>query len=564
MRFLLAGTLATVTAAGLATIRPPVLTEDEKAAARAIRDGRMRADARFLSSDLLQGRGPASRGEALARAYIASRFEAIGLEPGAPGGGWEQPVDLVGVTATCPRVLRVARGGAGEDLRLVDDYVAYSGVPESQVTLRDAEIVFGGYGIVAPEYRRDDYKGADLRGRVLLFLDGEPRADPKLFAGQRRLDYARWDYKHEMAARMGAAGAIVVHTAASAGYGWNVVRASSTGEQLSLPAARGDPTLPVKAWVTEAAGRRIARLAGHDLDELRTAAERRDFRPVPLGVRVSLTLRNEVRRRSTANVVALLRGRDPDRAREAVLYTAHDDPHGVPGAAGGPVIGSSAIDSSPGVAALLGIAEAFVALPARPRRSIVFAAVAAEKHGLLGSEHLARHPPVPAGRLAANIDMEGLNTWGRTRDVPVVGLGRSSLDDWIRAVAEAHGRVVVPQAFPGQGEYSRSDHLSFARVGVPTACVEAGMEAFGRPPGWGPARQRSWRDARAHRPSDDLTADWDVAGAVEDARLLFHVGSKVADAPLAPAWRQGDEFEAARTRALAAARIIHEAVPPSE
>jgi Zn-dependent M28 family amino/carboxypeptidase len=552
MTLLLAGTLATVTAAGLAAIRPPILTEEEKAAARVIREDGMRADVRFLSSDLLEGRGPATRGDALARAYIASRFEAIGLEPGAPGQAWEQPVDLVGVTATCPPVVRVARGEAGGDLRFLEDYVAYSGVQASEASLRDAEVVFVGYGIVAPEYRWDDYKGADLRGRVLLFLNNEPEADPKLFAGERRLYYGRWDYKHEMAAKVGAAGAVLLHTAASAGYGWKVVPASWTGEQLSLPVAPGEPTVPVKAWVTEDAGRRIARLAGRDLDALRAAAGTREFRPVPLGVRLSLTLRNSVSRRSTANVIGLLRGRDPDLAREAVVYTAHHDHYGVkPGPSGEPVVYNGALDNASGVAALLGVAEAFVALPSRPRRSILFAAVAAEEHGLLGSDHLARHLPVPAGLLAASLNMDGMNIWGRTRDVAVIGLGKSSLDDWIRAIAEAQGRVVVPEAFPDKGAYYRSDHLSFARIGVPAAYVDAGTEVIGKPPGWGRARQQAWEEANYHQPTDDLTADWDLSGAVEDARLLFHVGAKVADAPLAPAWRPGDEFEAARKRALA-------------
>jgi len=552
MRFLLAGTLATVTAAGLAAISPPVLTEAERAAAREIREDRMRADIRFLSSDLLEGRGPATRGDAVARAYVASHFEAIGLEPGAPGGTWEQEVDLVGVTSTGPPVLRVERGDTGEDLQLLEDYVAYSGVQAGEASLRDAEIVFVGYGIVAPEYRWDDYKGADLRGRVLLFLNDEPEADPQLFAGARRLYYGRWDYKHEMAAKAGAAGAIVLHTEASAGYGWEVVRASWTGEQLSLPAGPGEPTVPVKGWVTEEAGRRIARLGGRDLDALRAAAETREFRPVPLGVRVTLTLKNEVRRSSTANVIALLRGRDPELAREAVVYTAHHDHYGVkPGLSGEPVVYNGALDNASGVAALLGVAEAFVAQPERPRRSILFAAVAAEEQGLLGSDHLARHPPFPAGRLAADINMDGMNIWGPTRDVAVIGLGKSSLDDWIRAIAEAQGRVVVPEAFPDKGAYYRSDHLSFARVGVPAAYVDAGTEVRGKPPGWGRARQQEWEEAHYHQPTDDLTADWNLEGTVEDARLLFHVGAKVADSPIAPAWRPGDEFEAARKRALA-------------
>lgn len=552
MRFLLAGTLATLTAAGLAMIRPAVLTDEERAAALAIRENRMRADIRFLSSDLLEGRGPATRGDRLGRAYIASRFEAIGLEPGAPGGSWEQAFDLVGVTAAAPDVLHVSKGAAGADLRLLEDYVACSGVPDREARLDDAEVVFVGYGIVAPEHGWDDYKGADLRGRVLLFLNNEPEADPRLFAGKRRLYYGRWDYKYEMAAKLGAAGAVILHTDASAGYGWPVILASWTGEQLGLPAVPGEPALPVKGWVTEEAGRRIARLGGHDLDALRAAAERRDFRPVPLGVRVSLSLKNEVSRRPSANVVGLLRGRDPELSREAVVYTAHHDHYGAkPGPSGETVIYNGALDNASGLATLLAIAEAFAALPERPRRSILFAAVAAEEQGLLGSGYLAAHPPVPAGRLAANINMDGMNIWGRTRDVPVIGLGKSSLDDWIRAIAEAQGRVVVPEAFPDKGAYYRSDHLSFARVGVPAAYVDAGTEVLGKPPGWGRERQREWEAAHYHQPSDDLTADWDFSGAVEDTRLLFHLGAKVADAPLAPAWRPGDEFEAARRKALA-------------
>jgi Zn-dependent M28 family amino/carboxypeptidase len=529
-----------------------VLTDGERAAALAIRENRMRSDIRFLSSDLLEGRGPATRGDQLARAYLESRFEAIGLEPGAPGGSWEQGFDLVGVTAGGPDRLRVSKGAVGETLRVLDDYVAWSGVQEREAHLEGAEIVFVGYGIVAPEHGWDDYKGADLRGRVLLFLNNEPEADPRLFAGRRRLRYGRWDYKYEMAAERGAAGAVILHTDASAGYGWPVVLASWTGEQLDLPAVPGEPALAVKAWVTEEAGRRIARLGGHDLEALRRAAERRDFRPVPLGVRASLSLRNEVSRRRSANVIGVLRGRDLELSREAVLYTAHHDHYGAKtGPSGETVVYNGALDNASGVASMLAIAEAFSALPERPRRSILFAAVAAEEQGLLGSGYLATHPPVPAGRLAANINIDGMSIWGRTRDVPVVGLGKSSLDDWIRAIAETQGRVVVPEAFPDKGAYYRSDHLSFARVGVPAAYVDTGTEVVGRPPGWGGERQREWEAAHYHQPTDDLTAEWDFSGAVEDARLLFYLGAKVADTPLAPSWRPGDEFEAARRKALA-------------
>ncbi|HEX9187269.1 MAG TPA: peptidase M28, partial [Vicinamibacteria bacterium] len=311
MRFLLAGTLVTLTAAGLAAIRPAVVSDDERAAAATIRESRMRADVRFLGSDLLEGRAPDTRGDRLARAYIASRFEAIGLEPGAPGGAWEQPFDLVGVVSSPPETARVSRGDASEDSRFLADYVAVSGGQAETAQLDAAEIVFVGFGIVAPEQGWDDFKGADLRGRVLLFLNNEPEADPQRFAGKRRLYYGRWDYKFEMAAKLGAAGALVLHTDASAGYGWKVIQSSWTGEQLSLPAVPGEPVVPVKGWLTEDAARRVARLGGQELAGLRAAAERRDFRPVPLGVRLSLVLHNAISRRTSANVVGRLQGRDP-------------------------------------------------------------------------------------------------------------------------------------------------------------------------------------------------------------------------------------------------------------
>ncbi|HEX9189742.1 MAG TPA: M28 family peptidase [Vicinamibacteria bacterium] len=546
MRLLAAGALATITAAALAAIRPAVLTDAERAAALAIQERRMRADIRFLADDLLEGRFPGTRGDRLTRHYLAARFEAVGLEP-AVEGSWEQPLDLVGVTASCPPSLRVSRGKDGEDLLFPADYVAFSGVEAPEARVDDAEIVFVGHGIVAPEYGWDDYKGADLRGRVLLVLNDEPGEDPRLFAGRRRLYYGRWDYKLEMAARLGAAGAVIVHTDASAGYGWAVVEASFTGEQLHLPTASG-PVLPVKAWVAEDAARRLAALAGRDLDALRAAAARRDFRPVPLGLRVSLRLQNQVTRRASANVVGLLRGQDPELATEAVVYTAHHDHLGTrPGPDGTPVVHNGALDNAAGLAALLAIAEASVAAKDRPRRSVLFAAVGAEEQGLLGSELLARRPPF--GRPVANVNIDGLNVWGRTRDVPVVGLGKSSLDDWIRAIAETQGRTVVAEASPEKGAYYRSDHLSFARHGVPAAYVDAGTDVVGRPPGWGQERQRAWETAHYHQPTDDLTADWDLSGAVEDVRLLFFLGWKVANAPLAPTWRPGDEFESAAKRA---------------
>jgi Zn-dependent M28 family amino/carboxypeptidase len=552
MRLMLAGTVATFTAVGLAAIQPAVISREEKAAADTIGERGIRADVRFLSSDLLEGRAPGTRGEALARAYVASRFEAIGLEPGAPGPSWFQPVEMVGVTSVCPPVWRVTRGATSEVFRFGDDYVAFSGVQAPEARIDDAELVFVGYGIVAPEYHWDDYKGQDLRGKVLLFMNNDPEGDPALFAGKRRLYYGRWDYKYAKAAELGATGAIIIHTDHSAGYKWQVVRSSWTGEQLALP-EDDEKTLQVKAWLTEEASRRLAALGGFDLDGLRASAESRGFQPVPLRVRFSLAIENTVSRRTSANVIGRLPGRDPVLGKEAVVYTAHHDHLGVrPGKNGEPVVYNGALDNASGVAAMLAIARAFKALPQAPRRSILFASVTGEESGLLGSETLARNPPVPPGRLAADINIDGVDIWGRTRDVAVVGLGKSTLDDWIRALAAAQDRVVVPETFPGKGAYYRSDHLSFARIGVPAAYVDAGTDVRGRPAGWGREQQEAWEAAHYHQPSDDLTPDWNLSGAVEDTQLLFLLGVKVAETPLAPSWRPGDEFEAARQKALAA------------
>ncbi|PYQ25179.1 MAG: peptidase M28, partial [Acidobacteria bacterium] len=399
-----------------------------------------------------------------------------------------------------------------------------------------------------------DYKGADLKGKVLLMMNNDPEDDPGLFAGKTRLYYGRWDYKYEMAARLGAAGAIVIHTTPSAGYPWQVVQTSWSGEQFELP-HEGGPEVPVKAWVTEQAARKIAGLAGQDLDALRAAAQKRDFHPVDLGVGADIRLKNEVQKKQTANVIGRLPGRDPALSREAVVYTAHHDHLGIKeGAkAGQDNIYNGALDNASGVAAMLAIAQAMKALPQAPRRSVIFAAVAAEEQGLLGSQYLAAHPPVPAGRIAADINIDGINIWGRTRDITMIGLGKSSLDDWVVKLAAMQGRVVVPDQFPDKGFFYRSDQFSLAKVGVPAAYFDAGTDVIGRPRGWGREQQERFEANDYHQPSDELRPDWNLAGAVEDTQLFFYLGLKVANAPRMPHWKPGDEFEAAREKAVAAA-----------
>ena len=545
--------------AALLAAAPTLVTPAQKKAAEAVRPEAMRADVRFLASDLLEGRGPATPGDKLAQTYIASRFEAMGLLPGAPDGSWFQPMELVGVRSKAPATVRVTRGGDGIDLRFYDDFVAYSGVEAAESRLDSAEIVFVGYGIVAPEYQWDDYKGADLKGKVLLVMNNDPESDERLFAGKTRLYYGRWPYKYEQAARLGAVGAIVIHTTPSAGYRWQVVQTSNTGEVFSLP-AEGDRHLPVKAWATEDACRKIAALAGQDLDALRAAAEKRDFRPVPLGVTVSLVLQNQVQRKQSANVLAKIPGSDPLLAGEAVLYTAHHDHLGkkADAKAGEDAIYNGALDNASGVASILSVAAAMKALPTAPKRTVYFATVAAEEQGLLGSLYLAAHPPVPVGRIAANINVDGMSIWGRTRDLTMVGLGKSSLDDYVLALAGMQGRKVVPDQFKDRGYFYRSDQFSFAKVGVPAAYFGAGTDVIGKPPGWGKEQQERFEATDYHQPSDELRPEWDLAGAVEDAQLFFYLGLKVANAARMPAWKPGDEFEGTRQRALAAVKAAAE------
>ena len=542
LRSLAAGLIAVVLAAS--TTAPPTSPR--------ITAERLRGHVRFLSSDMLEGRGPASRGDTLAQQYIAAQMEVAGLEPGAPDGTFFQPFDIVGVDTHGPETLAVTRGADKVELRRREDFVAVSGVTEAEARLDNAEIVFAGYSIVAPEYQWDDVKGADLKGKVLLVMNNDPEDDPALFAGKMRLYYGRWSYKYEMGASLGAAAVLVIHTTPSAGYPWQVVQTSWSGEQFELPPAPGQPMMQVKGWISEDGARRLARLGGQDLDKLRAVAVTRAFKPVPLGITVSAAFKNDVNRKKTANVIGRLRGSDGKLASEAVIYTAHHDHLGMKADAkpGEDAIYNGAYDNATGVAALLSLAEGMAALQPRPKRSVLFAAVAAEEQGLLGSQYLAANPPLPAGRLAANINMDGINILGRTKDIEMVGIGKSSLDQIVGDLVKRQGRVLVPDQMPDRGFFYRSDQFNFAKVGVPAAYFKAGTDVIGKPPGWGKEQKERFEKTDYHQPSDHLRPEWDFAGAIEDVQLYFQLGVVVANAPEMPRWNKGDEFEAARQKAL--------------
>src|SRR5918995_1285704 len=504
----IAALAATVVTAQSLTIPPEV----DRAAKTYITAASLEAPVRFLSSDALEGRGPATRGDRLARLYLATELQGLGLKPGAPNGQWEQPMDIVGVTAKLPKTWSFDVKGKKVDLKYHDEFIAASGVQRESAAINDAEVVFVGYGIQAPEFQWDDFKGANLKGKVLVMLNNDPDWDSKLFAGNRRLYYGRWTYKYESGARQGAAGVIIIHTTPSAGYPWQVVQSSWGGEQFALHAGN-ESRVQFEAWATENAVRRLFAAAGRNLDNMVAAAKKRGFKPIPLGIRTSLHSANKVSRVKTANVAGLLPGRDPSLKDEVVIFSAHHDHLGIGDAdTSGDRIYNGAVDNATGCAQVLAIARTMSALPARPRRSVLFLFVAAEEQGLLGSEYYAKHPTFPAGKIVANLNYDSANVIGRTRDVVLIDLGKSSLDAIARNVAEKQGRTAKPTQFPDRGNFYRSDHFSFARVGVPALSIDGGIDVVGKPTGWGKAQVEAFEAKKYHQPSDEFDGNWNYDG----------------------------------------------------
>lgn len=523
----------------------------EQVAKAQITAGSLEAPIRYLADDALEGRGPATRGDKLSRLYLATELQSLGLKPGGDKGTWEQAVDLVGVTADLPAVWSFTGKTGNLDLKLSEEYIAGSGVQSDTGSIKDAGLVFVGYGIEAPEYKWDDFKGVDVKGKVLVMLNNDPDWDPKLFAGKTRLYYGRWVYKYESAARHGAAGVIIVHTTPSAGYPWQVVQSSWGGEQFELP-AEGEPRIQLKGWATEDASRKLMKAAGQDLDKLIASAKSRSFKPVPLALKTSIQFANKVSRVSSGNVAGLLPGSDPKLKSEVVIYSAHHDHFGIgkPDAKGDKIY-NGAEDNAAGCAQLLAIARAMVALAERPRRSVLFLFVAGEEQGLLGSKYYSLHPTFPAGKIAANINYDGGNFSGRARDIVYVGYGKSSLDRIVDALAAKQGRAVVPDQFPEKGHFYRSDQFNFAKIGAPAMYFGRSIDYIDKPQGWGRTHEDEWVEHIYHQPSDQIDDTWVFDGMIEDASLGFYAGWLIAQADAMPTWNAGDEFEAARKKALA-------------
>ena len=499
----------------------------------------MDAHLRFLASDLLEGRAPATRGGRLAAEYIAAQFQALGLRPAGANGSYFQPVALVGMTPQPS----FSWGKTGTDsLVFRDAFVAWAERPEADVTA-DGDVVFVGYGIRAPEWQWDDYKGMDLRGKILLMLVNDPGlVDSTVFLGKILTYYGRWTYKLEEAARQGAAGAILIHTTESATYPWEVVRGSWSVEQFKLDQPQS-PSLAVAGWVTEASARAALAQAGGglNLDSLIRAAGRREFRPVATGLKAAIRVHSALRRVASENVVARLPGRDPRRAEQAVLITSHWDHKGIGPLIRGDSIYNGAEDNASGIAATLGVAKALAQGP-RPARSIVFVATTAEESGLLGSEAYVQRPLIPLAQTAAVLNLDVTNVRGATRDIGARGWDRSSLGPIFEAAARAESLSVASEP-DIRGSFFRSDHFPFAKAGVPSLSIYAGDDFVGRPRGWGEEQQNVYNQQRYHQPSDEYQPAFRYAGMAQEVRVVVRVARAIANDPAMPRWLPASEFQ---------------------
>jgi Zn-dependent M28 family amino/carboxypeptidase len=517
------------------------------------------AHIRTLSSDKFEGRGPGSNGEQLSIKYIQDQFKQAGLEPGNPDGTYLQNVPLVGITPDPAMKLTLSGHGTTLTPKFQDDFVAWTKrvVDSSSI---DADLVFVGYGVQAPEFNWDDFKGADVRGKVIVVLVNDPpvpdphdpsRLDPAVFGGNAMTYYGRWTYKFEKAAAMGAAGCFIVHNTERAGYPWQVVRNSWGAQQFDLSTPdKNMNRAAIEGWLSEPEATKLFKLAGKDLDALRKAAVKRDFKPVPLGIRAKLTVKNTLRTIDSHNVIAKLTGSDSTLKNEYVIYTAHWDHFGIGPEVNGDKIYHGAKDNASGVAALIEIAKAFKQLGTPPKRTMLFLSVTGEEQGLLGSRYYAEHPLYPLARTAANINMDAMNVLGRTRDIVMVGMGASSLDSLVADLARQQGRTVKGDPEPEKGYFYRSDHFNFAKHGVPAFDPDEGVDFIGKPVGWGMKMRDQYTSENYHKPSDVIKDYWDLSGMVEDCQLFLLVGYNVGNAVETPTWNPGAEFKAARDASL--------------
>ncbi len=513
---------------------------------------------KVLASDEYEGRGPGTKGEELTVNYLTEQFKQLGLKPGNPDGTYIQKVPLVGFTAQ-PTASFIA-GGKRMNLKFPEDYVAVSRRFVPEVRVENSEMVFVGYGVVAPEYGWDDYKGVDVKGKTIVMLINDPaipdpedknKLDERMFKGKAMTYYGRWTYKYEIASEKGAAAAIIVHETEPAGYPYEVVSGSWGRENFEIQTPdKNMGRVAVESWIHLDRAKELFKACGQDFEALKKAALSKDFKPVPLSAKASFTIKNTLREIDSRNVIAKLEGSDPQLKDEYLIYTAHWDHLGRDEKRQGDQVFNGAIDNASGTAALLELAKAYTKLRTPPKRSILFLAVTAEEKGLLGAKYYATNPLYPLEKTLANINMDGMNQWGRTRDIVIVGYGNSTLDDLLSEAAAAQGRKIVPDPEPEKGFFYRSDHFEFAKQGVPALYTDSGVEYLGKPEDYGRQKRKEYTERDYHKVSDEVKPDWDLAGAIEDMQLLFQVGYKVAQADRWPEWKPGTEFKVKREQML--------------
>ncbi|HZI60121.1 MAG TPA: M28 family peptidase [Pyrinomonadaceae bacterium] len=513
---------------------------------------------KVLATDEYEGRGPGTKGEELTVKYLIDQYQRIGLKPGNPDGTYVQKVPLVGFTGAPTASFTV--GSKQINLTFPQDYVAVSRrfVPESKV--ENSDMVFVGYGVVAPEYGWDDYKGLDVRGKTIVMLINDPQVpdaadakklDDKMFKGKAMTYYGRWTYKYEIAAQKGAAAAVIIHETEPAGYPYEVVSGSWSRENFDIQKPdRNMGRAAVESWITTDRAKELFTASGQDFDALKKAALSKDFKPVALNAKANMTVKNTLREINSNNVIGKLEGSDPTLKNEYVVYTAHWDHLGRDPKLTGDQIFNGALDNASGTAALIEIAEAFTKLATPPKRSILFLAVTAEEKGLLGAKYYAENPLYPLNKTLANINMDGVNQWGRTTDITMVGDDNSTLIDLLREAATVQRRAVNPDPESEKGFYYRSDHFEFAKQGVPALYTDSGISYEGKDSTFSKQKRDEYTTKDYHKVSDEIKPDWDLTGAVDDAQLLTMIGYRVAQGDKYPEWKAGSEFKAKRDETM--------------
>jgi Zn-dependent M28 family amino/carboxypeptidase len=533
------------------------LAERLQPALEAITPDGLLAHIKVLASDEFEGRAPGSKGEELSVTYIADQFKKIGLKPGNPDGTYMQEVPLAGITSE-PR-MSFTVGDKTMDLKYADDFVASSARLQPEIKIDKSDVVFVGYGVVAPEYGWDDYKNVDVRGKTLLMLIGDPpvpdpkdssKLDEKTFKGKAMTYYGRWTYKYEIAAQKGAAAAIIIHETEPAAYPWQVVRSSWGKENFELDTPNKNMgAVAARSWITLDAAKKLIADGGQDFDALKKSAVTKEFRPAVLNAKANIEIKQQIRAFKSHNVIAELEGSDSKLRDEYVIYTAHWDHLGRHPELQGDQIFNGAIDNASGVASVIQIAAAFSKVNPPPKRSMLFMATTAEEAGLLGAKFYAEHPLYPLKKTLADINLDSMNVWGKARDIEDLSLGFSTLDDLLAAAAKRQGRSAIPDSRPDKGKIYRADNFEFSKVGLPSLYVGKSEHLLSRPEN-GPLRSDEFDATDYHQVTDEVRPDWDLSGAVQDVQLLFEVGYQVANGDKFPEWKPTSEFKAKRDAML--------------